>query len=323
MENSRQPLVSIIVLSYNSKKHLPALFTSLAAQTYSDIEIIVVDNDSQDGTVEWIEGQSILQPTNLIANKTNEWYAKGNNQGIKVAKGDYVIFCNDDVVLKNNHVELLVEVFKKQPDAGMVGGKLLKLTKQDDQSIVDSAGLIMERSRNVLNRGENDIDKGQYDLMEEVFGITGALMMVSRHAIESVKYGDNFFDADFIAYKEDVDASWRMHRAGFQVWYQPQAVAYHARTIQKTSLASRSNKPAIIRGYSYRNHIWTLIKNEDLKSFILDSWAIIPYEFVKLFYVLIREWSTLSYILETIKGIPKMRAKRVSSNKQSIRQWIQ
>lgn len=305
-----KPVVSIIVLTYNSHKHLPDLFTSIAKQTYEPIELIVVDNASADDTVVWLRQQTIRKIDAIITNDTNDWYAKGNNAGVRVSHGDYIVFCNDDIVLEPNCVEQLITASSEHPSAGMIGGKLLKLTKTEQGSIVDSAGLAIRRTNKVINRGENEVDTGQYDVPGMTFGITGALMCVKRTALEDVAYNGEYFDEDFVAYKEDVDLSWRMWRTGYHVWYQPTAVAYHARTIQQATLQQRTLKPSIIRAYSYRNHFWVLWKNESFTHLLRNIWAIIPYELLKLGYVLVAEWSSLKIIPELLKTLPRMSAKR-------------
>lgn len=336
----QKPLVSLIVLSYNSERHLPALFSSLKKQTYEFMEYIVVDNNSQDSTVKWIKHQEILSIDILIENLTNDWYAKGNNRGVDRAHGEYIVFCNDDVVLKPDFIEVLMQQVNSDSSIGMIGGKLLKLMPEEvGQKIIepwnvsafesnigrkiDSAGIIMQRNRQVINRGENQIDDGQFNKREDIFGITGALMLVSRAALEKTKYGNEYFDEAFEAYKEDVDLSWRMQRAGFRVIYEPQAVAYHARSIQSQRLAERSSKPKLIRAISYRNHIWTIYKNSVRSEILRDFPWIISYEVGKLIYILLFEWSTLRQIPCLLRGLSIMKKKRiVATENYSIKKWI-
>ena len=309
-----QPLVSIIVLTYNSRKHLPALFDSIRDQTYSNVELLVIDNASQDDTISWLKSQTICSIDQLIENSENVWYAKANNQAAAQAKGDYILFCNDDIKFTPEYIERLMNVCSGDHTIGMIGGKLLKLTPAANQPIVDSAGLSIRRSRQMRNRGENQIDTGQFDEAQDVFGITGALLLASRVALDAVSTAGEYFDADFVAYKEDLDLSWRMQRAGYRVRYAPFAVAYHARTMQQSSLSDRSNTSRVIRSYSYRNHLWTIFKNDRARDFWRDSWAIIPYELAKLLYILIAEWSTVAMIPKVIKGLNTKRTKRITAH---------
>ncbi len=328
----KTPLISVIILSYNSRHHLPALFRSLATQTYQSIEYIVVDNASADGTVDWIRQQTILPITKLVANQTNDWFAKGNNKGIKVAGGEYIMFCNDDIVLDPDCIMHLMRTMVTDSAIGLIGGKLLKLTPAEvekgelltiDERMIDSAGIELHRSRRASNRGENDIDTGQYNSPQEIFGITGALMLASRTAIQKIQYENEFFDEDFIAYKEDVDVSWRMHRAGFKVYYEPTAVAYHARTVQNAALASRKTVSQIIRAYSYRNHLWMIYKNSSVLELLQHSVWILPYEVCKFTYILVTEWATLKQLPVIIHGLARMKRKRIPAvTTYTLRSWI-
>lgn len=306
--------VSIIILTYNSLEHLPDLFQSIAVQTHPDIELIVIDNASQDGTVAWLKQQTMLKLDHLVCNPTNVWFAKGSNQGIILASGEFILLCNDDVILEAKYIAKLVLRMHKDAQCGLAGGKILKLTKTNGQSIVDSAGLESAWSGRVVNRGENRPDIGQFDQPEEVFGITGAVMLLRRSALESIRYQDKthdeYIDEDFVAYKDDVDVSWRLERAGYTIWYEPAAVAHHARTIQQTDLAQRHIKPSIIRAYSYRNHIWLLVKNLSFTDFILRAPWMLPYEFAKFLYICVAEWSTVKIIPQLISKLPTIWRKR-------------
>lgn len=324
------PVVSVIVLTYNSEAHLPALFASLAQQTYQAIELIVIDNASHDSTLQWLDQQTICSIQTCIRNPENVWYAKANNQAASRATGTYILFCNDDLVLEPDCIEKLVTVAEQHSRAGVIGAKLLKLTSAGGIPIVDSAGLIMTRWRQVRNRGENQPDTDQFTSTaptpagQAIFGITGALLMASRTALDSVSTAGEYFDPQFVAYKEDVDISWRMLRAGFENLYVPTAVAYHARSIQQGNLLERTAKPSLIRAMSYRNHWWTIIKNDTAKEFWRDAWLILPYELMKFLYILVAEWGTVRILPELWRGIKTMRAKRQSiANTYSLQKWIQ
>lgn len=310
-----QPTVSIIVLTYNSARHLPALFASIAAQSYQPIELLVVDNTSTDQTVTWLQEQTVRKIDQLILNPKNVWFDEANNQGIAASHGEFVYICNDDIVLDTQCIQQLVERMQSSDRIGLVGGKMLKLIDGKPSTIIDSAGITMKRSGQAINRGEQEADSGQYNQAEQIFGITGAGMLLRRSALEQVKhrskdYLGGYFDEDFVAYKEDVDLSWRLLRSGWQVWYEPTALIYHARSIQHTTLEGRHQKSKLIRAMSYRNHWWMLMKNlTALEWFQRLPW-LLPYECAKLGYALVCEWSTVRIIPETVAGLPRMLRKR-------------
>lgn len=303
--------VSIVILTYNSERHLPVLLHSIREQTYQPLEVIVVDNASQDGTVHWLEQQTVLPGVQLIRNLHNDWFARGNNIGIAAAHGDYIYICNDDIMLTTTAIERLVRRLEQSERTALVGGKMLKLIKGKPSHVIDSAGLVMYRSGRTINRGEQEADTGQYDLPAAVFGITGAGMLLRRSALDTIQHQPGeWFDNDFVAYKEDIDLSWRLHTAGYDVWYEPSVIIYHARTIQQTSLASRSDQSSLIRALSYRNHIWLLCKNLTALELVKRLPWLLSYECVKLAYACLCEWSTLRILPQTVAGIPGMLRKR-------------
>lgn len=313
-----KPFVSIIVLTYNSARHLPALLASIAKQSYPQIELIVVDSASSDDTVEQLQQQTIRPVDQLICNTHNIWFAGGNNQGMKAAHGEYLYICNDDIVLSPNAIEQLVKRLQQDEHIGMVGGKMLKLIDGQPSSIIDSAGMVLKRSGQAINRGEQEADSGQYFTAEQIFGITGAGMLLRRSALEEIKHKDGgYFDNDFVAYKEDVDLSWRLHRAGWQVWYEPQALIYHARSIQHTGLDGRQQKSSLIRAMSYRNHIWLLCKNLTVLDLFKRLPWLVPYECAKLAYALVCEWSTVRMFPQTVAAVPRMLRKHHDHVKSS------
>lgn len=304
------PVVSLVILTYNSARHLPALFKSVREQSYQLLEVIVVDNASSDGTVAWLQQQTILPNVHLVLNAKNVWFAQGNNQGISQATGEYVYICNDDIVLTPTAIERLTQRMQHDAAIAMVGGKMLKLINGQPSHVIDSTGIVLHRSGRTVNRGEQEADTGQFDQAQPMFGITGAGMLLRRSALERVQHGaGEYFDNEFVAYKEDCDLSWRLHRAGYQVWYEPSAMIYHARTIQHTSLAGRSDKSKLIRAMSYRNHWWMLMKNLTGWEWLTRLPWLLPYECAKLAYTCVREWSTLRFVPQTLRGFSRMRRK--------------
>lgn len=305
------PVVSIVVLAYNSARHLPALFSSIAKQTYPNIELILIDNASSDHTVSWLKQQTIRKIDQLILNQKNVWFDEANNQGITAAKGEFIYICNDDIILDHNCIQRLLQRMQTDAKVGLVGGKMLKLIDGQPSTIIDSAGIILKRSGQAINRGEQEADSGQFNQAERIFGITGAGMLLRASALEQVKhrskdYLGGYFDEDFVAYKEDVDLSWRLQRAGWEVWYEPSALIYHARSIQHTTLHGRNQKSSLIRAMSYRNHWWMLMKNLTFIDWVKRMPWLLPYECAKLGYALLREWSTVKIIPQTLQGLPRM-----------------
>jgi len=330
------PKVSINIVTWNSLKYLPECFDSIFNQTFKDFSVLVIDNASVDKSVKFIEKkypQTLLDRESyligrvrIIHNSRNLGFAKAHNKGIIFSQGDYILVTNPDIVLTPNCLENLIREMEKNPKIGCIGGKLLKIKPHNSDlpyiygtktDIIDSTGLKILKSRKVIDRGQGEKDKGQFDKKEEVFGISGALALYRRKALEDIKLDGEYFDNSFFSYKEDIDLSWRLRLRGWKNFYTPEAVAYHYRGIgigEKAKLSEilkkRKSRPKLIKYYSYKNHLTILTKNEFLINIIRHFPYIFWYEFKKFIYILLLEISTLKGFFDFLKDLPKVLKKR-------------
>lgn len=273
--------VSIVIVAYNSLKFLPKCLDSIFNQTCSDFEAIVIDNQSFDGSLEFVKKN--YPEVKTLRNVNNLGLCRANNQGIKMAQGEYVLIMNPDVILEKDFLEKIIGQADKLPQAGSLGGKLLRLINGGKTDIIDSTGLKVLPHYKIIDRGAGEQDKGQFDKTEEVFGLTGACVLYRKKAIEEV----GLFDERFFVYKEDIDMAWRLKKAGWQNWYAPKAVAYHQRYAGVGKERRKRNR--LVNYYSYRNHLLLLAKHLDKKTFWQNAWRIIPYEIGKFVYILFFE----------------------------------
>lgn len=302
MDLGSKKLVSVILVNWNGRRYLVDAFPSLYRQTYTPLEIILVDNASTDGTVEYVEAEhpQVL----LIKNPENYGFCKANNQGIRIAKGSYILFMNPDVRLKEDFIEKAVQAAESEEQIGMVGGKLLTVK---DPTCIDTTGIVLEKTRRAFDRGQGERDEGQFDQMEEVFGISGAACLCKRQMLEAIKVQEEYMDELFFAYKEDVDLSWRARLAGWKCVYTPFAVAYHDRT---WSLGNRKQVPLWIRRHSLKNRYLMLLKNDrwsEIRPCLKD---ILWYELTSLGYILFREPHLFLALFQVIRWLPQALKKR-------------
>ena len=327
--------VSVHIVTWNSQRFIENAMRSLDAQTFRDFSILIIDNGSTDKTVAWLK--EYYPQIKIVSNQRNLGFAKAHNQAISFTRSDYVLVMNVDVILTETYLEKLVEKMdtvnflgreKKQEDElqlnkiGSITGKIFKLignpAQVDETSFtktIDSAGLEILKSRRAVDRGEGEIDNGQFNETEEVFGVSGNIPFYRRSALEDVKIKNEYFDEDFHAYKEDVDLAWRLRLQGWQAYFVPQAVAYHFRGAggqaelgNIATVKNRRHKPRYAHKLSYRNHLMMLVKNE--QNFWRHSLYIFWYEFRKLVFILFFEQKTLYGLRQFFKFLPKMRAKR-------------
>lgn len=250
----KQPFVSIIILAHNSLKFLPKCLTSILNANYSNFEVILVDNASTDGSLEYVRKNFSYDPRlKIISNKANLGFAEGNNVGVKLAKGEYLFFLNVDTIVDPNWLNELIKVMRDYPFVGICQSKLLSLK---NPKLFDSAGDFIDKYGVTMRRGGDllEKDEGQYDKIEEIFSSRGAALMTRREVINEI----GLFDPAYFITYEDVDFCWRARLHGYRVLYVPTSIVYHV---------GEASSPASIKVfYTTKNGIMTLIKNYELHN---------------------------------------------------------
>ena len=184
--NGRNALVSAVILNWNGGDLVLRCQATLGRQTYPDLEAIVVDNGSTDGSLERLRES---KPTpRVVQNQTNLGFAVAANQGIAASAGDWILLLNQDVELEPDYVARLVAAGSAETTIGSVTGKLIRL-RDGTQNVIDSTGHVLHRNGWVTNRGEDSPDLGQYEQPGEVFGVTAAaaLYRTCRRGGETVR----------------------------------------------------------------------------------------------------------------------------------------
>jgi GT2 family glycosyltransferase len=242
------PLVSIVVVSWNSAALLPRCLDSLARQTFADFEVILVDNGSSDGGTDGLEQkypQLALQVERLPA---NQGFAKANNLGARRARGRWLALLNTDAFPEPGWLDKILEAAGKFPEFSFFSSRQIQLNQPD---LLDGAGDEYHISGLAWRRFYN-YKAQEYGLREEeVFGACGAAAVFPRE--DFIRAGG--FDEDFFSYFEDVDLSFRLRLAGGRCLYVPQAVVHHV----GSASTGKTSRFAIYHGH--RNMVWTFFKN--------------------------------------------------------------
>ncbi|WP_334114304.1 glycosyltransferase family 2 protein, partial [Methanothrix soehngenii] len=287
-------LISVIVLNYNGKGFLNSCLSSLASQTYSDFEVIVVDNGSRDGSPEYIEEN--YPWVRLAKNDENLGFAGGTNVGIRAAKGEFVITLNNDSRADSRFIEELIKPMA-DPEVGVCAAKMLF-----PDGRINSAGICISRSGAAWDRGMFEPDRGQYEFVEEVFGACAGAALYRREMLDEI----GLFDEDFFLYLEDVDLAFRARLAGWKCLYVPGARVIH----HHGGTAGVGSDLAVY--YGNRNIVWYPIKDfpfrlliTSLPFIVARNLAVIPY------YALRGQGGViLKSKLDALKGVVKMMEKR-------------
>src|SRR5271155_5818484 len=252
-------LVSVTLVTYNSGRFIKRCLESVLEQKYPNLEVIVIDNASTDGTVDLLEQFS--ETCQIHYNDENIGFAAAQNQAIALSTGDWVLTLNPDVLLLPNFIQSLVDAGQIDPKVGTVCGKLLAMTATFDfpaRPLVDSTGIYFNPMLRHLDRGSQEVDNGHYLKHEYVFGATAAAALYRREMIESIALDGEFFDSDFFVYREDADVAWRAQLMGWSCIYVPYARGYHVR---KVLPGNRRALPPEINMHSVKNRFLMRIKN--------------------------------------------------------------
>lgn len=270
--------VSAITVTWNSGREVKACLESLSAEA-GIREIIVVDNASTDATRDMVRA---FPKVRLIENPVNTGFAAAANQGICASAGDHVLLINPDVSFGPGFLAPLVAAVEADPEAGAAAPLLMR----PDGETVDSAGLVMKKSRKALDIGRDEKCTGRFASPCRVFGASGAAALYRREMLEDASVDGEYFDETFFAYKEDVDLAWRANLLGWKTLFVPTAVAIHARGWKASG---RSRMTHEIRRISHRNRYLSIIKNDDPANLLLHLPHFLFYETKLLLYAILRE----------------------------------
>ena len=288
-------LVSAIVVNWNGKQHLEDCFSSLSRQDYPALEILMVDNASNDGSVKFIKSK--FPGVKVIQNQTNIGFGSAVNKGMAIGKGEYLLFLNNDLSLEPDCISKLTESMEK-PD---VGGAIPKILFFDKRDTINSFGVDVNYVGIACPR--YIYEKDSESLKEEEVPC-GGIFMLHRSTIE--KLGG--FDESIFFYHEDHDLSWRIRLLEMKLITNPNAVIYHKYHFSR-------NKDKFY--YSEKNRLYLLLKNYSLKSLILISPAAFLVEIAQICFSLSNGWflKKIKSYFEILFMLPSIIEKRTSVQK--------
>ena len=242
--------------------YLAECLSSVLKSYYPSFEVILIDNASTDDSVPIVK-ELFKDQIIVVCNSSNLGFAEGNNVGARYARGDYLVFLNNDTKVDMLWLRELVKVMESDPKIGAAQAKLLML---NSVGVIDSTGDFVDFYVTTMQRGLGERDVGQYENIEEVFSARGACMIVRRDVIKEV----GLFDPDFYLSLEDIDLCWRIRLHGYKIMYVPKSVVYH----------KGFGTPSIVREYhGGKNSFSLMIKN-------YDSYNLISYLFLNTFMFL-------------------------------------
>lgn len=298
------PLISVVIPNWNGKKFLAGCLDSLKTQTYEPIEVVIVDNGSKDGSVEYL--QENYPEVKLVTFPVNTGFSPAVNAGIKASTGEMVALLNNDTVVDPNWMSELIKAMKEHPEAGSAGCKMLAY---DDHTLLDGAGDGYRRGGLPGRIGHKERDTGRFNRKRYLLGACGGAALYRRELFDAI----GLFDEDYFAYLEDVDLGLRAQAAGFKCIYVPTSIVYHL----GCGTTGSGYSPLVVR-LSARNNWNTIVKNIPMPLL----WKFLPHIcFWQLYYlavVTVRGGQLVPWLkgtYEAVKLFPTMMEKRREINR--------
>lgn len=313
--------VAICIVTYNSEADVASCFEALGALVSISWELVVVDCASSDRSREEIRrGISKLGRGKLVELSENVGFAAGLNRGIAESQAPYVLSLNADTRPQPGFLGALVRRFR-QPSSEKVGavtGRLLR-PPENGETLLDAAGMMLRLTWRHLDRGSGAPDAGQFGEPAAVFGGTGAGTLFSRAALEDVAVDREILLAEFHSYREDAELCFRLRERGWEILYEPDAVAVHLR---RNVPERRRLMPAYVNYHSLKNRFLLRAYHETPVSFLLTAIPALLRDLGIFAYVLTRERSSLptfGWLWRNRKHI--LARRRLIQSRRTISSW--
>jgi GT2 family glycosyltransferase len=280
-----QPLVSLVVLNWNGKAIINSCLDSLKQLAYANREIIVVDNGSTDGSLEYLES---VDGIFLVKNPENLGYAAGNNRGVAVGKGKYVAVINNDIVVEPFWLSQLVAVLESDESIGIISGRQMNYYQRNT---IDVMYTYLAYDLMMHEKDSTRVYDPSHCRREpcRVMGVSGA-STVFRKSMFDALHG---FDETLYAYHEESDLCMRAFLAGYKCVFVPDAVAYHQRSVSFSKIKGTAFY------YQVRNRIWFVFRYAPLHLLLLHGILIIIRE-LRIIRVAAFKTRLLEYYLRAV-----------------------
>ena len=236
----------MVIPNWNGERFLPTCLSSLRGQSFEDFDVIMVDDNSTDGSVAFVRRN--FPEVRVLPLDENKGFSAAVNAGIRASGAEYVALLNNDTEVDPGWLHALVEAAEAHPEAGLFASKMVDFY---DRRVLDGAGDALRRSGLPLRLGHGEPDRGQYDETAFVFGACAGAALYKREMLDDV----GLFDEDFFANCEDGDLSFRAQLAGYRCVYVPESVVYHMGS------ATFGKRSQVATRLGTRNSLCMLVKN--------------------------------------------------------------
>jgi GT2 family glycosyltransferase len=291
---SEEPAVALCIVTHDSAADLPGCMAAIAALRHRPLEIVVVDCASADGSLEAARAHAPAGiPFQAVGLDENVGFAGGMNAALARAQAPFVLTLNADARPGLDYVTLLLNRIRAHPElrVGGVTGRLVRPAQDGQPRRLDACGMRLTRAWRHLDRGSGELDRGQWPVPERVFGATGAASLFRREALDDAAIEGEIFDPRFHSFREDAELCFRLRERGWEVLYEPAAVAEHRRF---NVPERRAGMPAAVNCHSLKNRYLLRIYHQTGGNFARTLLPALTRDVAALGYVLLRERTSLA-----------------------------
>jgi GT2 family glycosyltransferase len=252
--------ISIVVLNHNGMRYVERCLESVLETDYPNLEVILVDSCSTDGSPEAVGERFGHDPKlRIVRSPENLWYARGNNMGARLATGKYLVFLNEDTLVQRQWLKELVRPLELDNTIGVTSPKLLLMEESDR---IDCIGSYFTSYGFLFHEGHLQLDSYEYSFQRETFSVKGACFVIRRDLFENL----GGFDEDFVIFFEESDLCWRIWLAGHRVVFVPTAHVLHRGARDRAT-----SRRALYMGtyIGFRNRLWSLFSNLEMRNLVI------------------------------------------------------
>ena len=284
--------VAVCIVTYGSATELPGCLESLRHLEAPVAEVVVVDCAGGDDSPQVAREEGAGLPLEVVALGENRGFAGGMNVAIERTRSPFVLSLNADARPEPDFVARLLERIEAHPGlaVGAVTGRLLRPAAPGEPRRLDACGMRLVPTWRHLDRASGEIDRGQLERPERVFGATGAATLFRRQALLDAALDGEVFDQAFHSFREDAELCFRLRERGWEILYEPRAVAEHRRW---NLPERRQAMPPAVNRHSLKNRYLLRAYHQTGRNFVRTFLPTLLRDLLALGYVVLRERSSL------------------------------